>query len=928
MNTIEGFDGAYGNISKKIQNLNNKEISILKKYDSELSKAISEYSIAKKNLNETTMTYLKKPVTETNYQIFGATDPDNNKASWKGCYKDISQFFDYQSDMTDFLQNKSSKSIADSCHKRAANLGRTGFYTTTDGGKYKCFVAKSSKKDTNFGGTTKTSERLGSSIFSYQYTDIGSNDQAVGILNNGQLAIANAPPTDNINFSQYNSIEHHPRYVRLDNRTGKPQYLNIYEVQIFSGGKNIAIGKPTGQSSNLYGSRFGGQSRNGTFMVDNVIGEEGMFSTKNSTKEWGVIDLTKETPIDYIKVYNREVKSYPEWSERILDFKLTLLDGNKNEIFSYNFTNTKSVYTIEGVFSTISPNKNVHIFNDTPKIDNCNVSYGAGINLNAATYGGNVTSSGVFYNNWGSEVKKEVQYKKYSPYTVQIPDGKDPAYGKSKDFLATYNCFPGQKLKQVYINPEAHLKNVIFDCSDEYNKCTNTKLTITDDGNLTLTQNNKVVWKSNTNTTGIANDTYNARNSKYKRNYIKSGEFLKPGEFIGSPSGTCYFTLNKNNNTYSAVINILTLGCSNHNSNTFSYNVLSNTDSLSNDFNSKSPLTVEEAKQICDNDNKCLGFTYETSSKKAWFKYKIRPNSELTTNKLVDLYIKKQSSTNGAITGNYGLIGNNGSSALYVLNNGWVDDDNSGKVFYVNKNDMLQEYPSSMLKFTNNKYNKIKHTMNTSNSNIIYTKNNISLEEAKSICNNDDKCYAIDYNNVERKATFLNSKFIKEITTIDSNTNSIYIKINDVNPNNSCNTNVSVIPFEEINSFKKTSDMTPNTECGLSSETTNERKVLEQKEQNLINLITKIKSYLDTLMSKKSKLSESIQKEAKKMNNTIKQYENTIQNIKQNKNKITSMYGKDEDSELSMLSSNYNYLLWTTIASIAVVGGIKVIRSL
>lgn len=145
-------------------------------------------------------------------------------------------------------------------------------------------------------------------------------------------------------------------------------------------------------------------------------------------------------------------------------------------------------------------------------------------------------------NNWLKTTKKDIaknNVDEKASFTISN-SGEDPAYGCHKDYVATYSCNPSTDLKTIAIKGGATGQAAVFDCNKEYVECTGARLTVMDNGNVSYTKSDgTVVWQSNTSKVGIAVDDYKAVNGKYKRNYLLQGEFLFPGEFVGSPSGTC-----------------------------------------------------------------------------------------------------------------------------------------------------------------------------------------------------------------------------------------------------------------------------------------------------------------------------------------------------------------------------------------------------
>lgn len=206
--------------------------------------------------------------------------------------------------------------------------------------------------------------------------------------------------------------------------------------------------------------------------------------------------------------------------------------------------------------------KNVQIKTDMDSIDNCNAIYGSRINVITANYGMNCGSRfSVLPNNWKSNVQKSIDAGDGKTANLLISDRKDPARECPKQFYSLYNCEPGTQAKVINIPGEASGSSAIYDCSNEYNKCMNGVLTIQDDGNVTVTYDTEILYESGTNKVGIALSEYTAANGKYRRNYLKTGEYLLSNEFIGSPSGNCALMCKTEGSVTSLQIIYFAWGC-------------------------------------------------------------------------------------------------------------------------------------------------------------------------------------------------------------------------------------------------------------------------------------------------------------------------------------------------------------------------------
>jgi hypothetical protein len=149
-------------------------------------------------------------------------------------------------------------------------------------------------------------------------------------------------------------------------------------------------------------------------------------------------------------------------------------------------------------------------------------------------------------------------------YFVLGNNETEPAIGCSKLFTSTYKCGESAE-KTITIGAEAKGKPFVMDCETEDNKCKNLRLTLEDDGSLTLTTTTGTQLWSNPATLASGNPTekYDAEHGKYGRNYLMPGEYLSIGEFMGSPSGTCRLAMVGTSTTKSLQILYEINGCEN-----------------------------------------------------------------------------------------------------------------------------------------------------------------------------------------------------------------------------------------------------------------------------------------------------------------------------------------------------------------------------
>lgn len=290
-------------------------------------------------------------------------------------------------------------------------------------------------------------------------------------------------------------------------------------------------------------------------------------------------------------------------------------------------------------------------------------------------------------------LKNNVKNSKTHLYTVKNINNVDPANGCPKNFLSTYKCGTSNQVKQINIPKPSYGKTATYDCTSENKICINNKLILDDSCNLIMVDssgNEQVLWKPGPTynlSLLLANKTYNAANSKYKRNYLLTGEYLLENEFIGSPSGKCILILKKYNGKLFLNIYGIISGCYNYYNtpNKFGYikskaiysmnpinrtdigklfyvdmdtqkkmypnNMisLSNTytnvgkyDSSGNNISIKQNTNLQTCKKDCNVDKKCLGFVFDNKANVCYLKNdKMWPKNPIRTpNSNMDLYIR------------------------------------------------------------------------------------------------------------------------------------------------------------------------------------------------------------------------------------------------------------------------------------------------
>jgi mono/diheme cytochrome c family protein len=137
------------------------------------------------------------------------------------------------------------------------------------------------------------------------------------------------------------------RYVRFE-LPGKQRILHLAEVQVFSGGENVAVKGKSKQSSTEHGGdakRANDGNTNGDYNANSVC------HTGTEDNPWWEVDLGSMMPVDRVVIWNR-TDGGDGISSRMKVYKFTLLDEARKPVEekkSDAYPNPKAEYPFDGV---------------------------------------------------------------------------------------------------------------------------------------------------------------------------------------------------------------------------------------------------------------------------------------------------------------------------------------------------------------------------------------------------------------------------------------------------------------------------------------------------------------------------------------------------------------------------------------------------
>lgn len=129
------------------------------------------------------------------------------------------------------------------------------------------------------------------------------------------------------NVARATDLRPRAQFVRINLPGVEQRYLHLAEVQVFSGGKNIATGGAARQSSTYYDA-VASRAIDGN--TDGLYAGKSVSHAALSVNPWWEVDLQNAHPIDRIVIWNRMDS---EAIRRIMPYHITLFDQQRKVIW-------------------------------------------------------------------------------------------------------------------------------------------------------------------------------------------------------------------------------------------------------------------------------------------------------------------------------------------------------------------------------------------------------------------------------------------------------------------------------------------------------------------------------------------------------------------------------------------------------------------
>lgn len=285
---------------------------------------------------------------------------------------------------------------------------------------------------------------------------------------------------------------------------------------------------------------------------------------------------------------------------------------------------------------------------------------------------------------------------------------------------------------------------------------------------------------------------------------------------------------------------------------------------------------------------------------------------------LVLMYNKSNCHTvESKMYGNGQIYDDSVPAASYVIPTN--DLSNYYKTGYIDRNAVLQKYNDDLLSKSNSYTGLGNFRLDGSSIKTIETED---LNVCKTECNNNPECDGFTFGN--NMCDLRSSASMYPTVKRYSDTNiALYKRLNSVNNNVSCSKEIIPVSLDQYSSYVQGETMNPNVICGLGVYNESYYQKLKTDLTHLQNNVNHLNQRLSNLsQADKNILAQNGLTEAK-LNKDIISIQHMRTKFLGFKPQMETVKGIEFDAESEMISSSYYNILWSILAIVIVIGGIK-----
>jgi hypothetical protein len=564
-------------------------------------------------------------------------------------------------------------------------------------------------------------------------------------------------------------------------------------------------------------------------------------------------------------------------------------------------------------------------------------------------------------NNWTQYITNTIgtAVKATSDFQIGTDGGgvTNPAPNCTQPLLFTANYRCGNDSKTLTKNiSNAWGKSIQLNCSTAFKKCAGSKLTLDDTGVLTLTdKDGNKTWQSNkpagfdSNNPPLALPQYASASTNpaagqhSQNNYLKSGEFLNVGEWIGSPSGMFRLEMVELNPIAGTPAEIAALASA----------TLTTAKNAASDNSKWTQVAIEGGTFMVTTDNTVLRYGLDSSWTTPQLFNKgttVTANNATFTNPSpgADKVLQQftSSGTRKTLRVVYNVLGctdaltaptsvsplNANSATVYSIPS--INTQNVGKTGYVNEFGQLQTYVDPSL----TAYPAESEFKNVGNYGVIGGDLGLATPAPKGMSDcqlacADQQCSAFVYESVGKTCQLKGPAVLTTGQRFINNNYEYYVRTKGLSTtvDASCPQTVETRDASEwaqLNTVRG-NDMTASSVCGLKKFTQAERNANDATLAAVDNNFSGIGKLIDSLTLKYGKLKRYLFNTKDKLDDSLIELQKSKQGLADwSGEQLEQLDAMNEDRELNMKSeylqhNMYIYIVVGILAIIAIIGIVK-----
>lgn len=247
---------------------------------------------------------------------------------------------------------------------------------------------------------------------------------------------------------------------------------------------------------------------------------------------------------------------------------------------------------------------------------------------------------------------------------------------------------------------------------------------------------------------------------------------------------------------------------------------------------------------------------------------------------------------------------------------------NVGKVAYIDENQQLHEYPPDMTEPGNSyafvgKYNSV--------GNEIAQIENASLDQCIAGCNSKTDCNGfVLYGGM---CSLKNANMYPKGLRTPNKDAELYVREKNVKNHFSCSKVIDSGYASKWDTLPISTKMTMNTLCSLGAFTQADLADVERQGDDIYKMASNMQTKLNDITKTHKAIDNAFDQSDAQLANNLGEYTTAYKRIRKNNATLGSIKAMSDDTKLNMSSQNIKYFLWTNLAIVIAILGIKFLRN-